>query len=297
MLVLPLLTGPAGGPVVPASAQSPSSYVLASGDTVEVVVFGEADLSRSVVVRPDGKISLPLIGEIEAAGATPPQLAERITTALKTYLRNPQVSVTVTAMRRLVVQVVGQAVRPGTIEIQPGWTLLDVMGAAGGLTPRADPLKATITRKESVIKIDLDKLLVKGDKTANTPVEADDIITIPLLLNRIVVLGTVSHQGPYDLEAGSRLMDALAAAGGIEMGNAAINRIGIIRLGADNKPYVVQQIDLRRILRGDASQNIVLQHADVVYVPRSGIVLWREIISWITGYSVVRTMWPGLALP
>ncbi|MDR7418480.1 MAG: polysaccharide biosynthesis/export family protein [Armatimonadota bacterium] len=297
MLVLLFLAGPAGGPLAPASAQNQSTYVLASGDTVEVVVFGEADLSRSVVVRPDGKISLPLIGEIQAAGSTPPQLAERIAEALKTYLRAPQVSVTVTAMRRMFVQVVGQAARPGAVEIQQGWTLLDVLGAAGGLTPRADPLRATITRKESVFKVDLDRLLVKGDKSANVPVEPDDIITIPTLQNRVVVLGQVTRQGPFDLEAGARLMDALAAAGGIEMGAAATNRIGIIRLGPDNKPQVVHQIDLRRILRGDASQNIVLQHADVVYVPRSGIVLWREIISWITGYSVIRTMWPGLALP
>jgi protein involved in polysaccharide export with SLBB domain len=170
------------------------------------------------------------------------------------------------------------------------------MGAAGGLTPRADPVKVTITRKESVIKVDLDKLLVKGDKGANTPVEPDDIITIPTLQNRVVVLGTVTRQGPFDLEAGARVMDALAAAGGLEMGNAATNRIGLIRLGTDNKPYVTQ-IDFRRLMRGDISQNYLLQHADVIYVPRSSIVVWREVISWITGYSVVRTMWPGVGLP
>lgn len=297
MLIASSLIGPLRGFVPPVSAQGQPAYVLAPGDTIEVVVLGEAELSRTVVVRPDGKISLPLIGEIQAAGATPPQLAERVAAALRTYLRSPQVTVTVTATRRMFVQVVGQAVRPGTIEMQPGWTLLDVMGAAGGLTPRANPQGATITRKETVIKIDLDRLLVKGDKSANLTVEPDDIITIPLLQNRVVVLGLVSRQGPFDLDANARLTDALAAAGGIDIGAAATNRIGIIRLGTDNKPYVVHQVDFRRILRGDTAQNVVLQHGDVVYVPRSGIVIWREIISWITGYSVIRTLWPGLGLP
>ena len=91
VMVLSLTTGPAGGPVAVVSAQTPAQapakeYVLVAGDTVDINVFGEADLTRSVVIRPDGKISLPLIGEVQAAGFKPSQLAERIAEALKTVV-------------------------------------------------------------------------------------------------------------------------------------------------------------------------------------------------------------------
>jgi protein involved in polysaccharide export with SLBB domain len=143
--------------------------------------------------------------------------------------------------------------------------------------------------------LDLERLL-KGDKSANIPVEAGDIIDIPVLQNRVVVLGYVREQGAFDLEAGARLVDAIAAAGGVTVGSAATSRIGIIRLGPDNKPYVVRQVDLGKIFKGDASQNIVVQHGDVVYVPQAGIVIWREVLSWITGIGVVRGLWPGLGI-
>jgi polysaccharide export outer membrane protein len=299
-MVVPLTTGPVGGPVAVASAQTPAQapakeYVLVAGDTLDINVFGEADLTRSVVIRPDGKISLPLIGEVQAAGLKPSQLAERIAEALKTYLRRPQVTVTVAGLQRLFVQVNGQAVRPGAIEIQRDWTLLDVIGAAGGVTPRANASKATLTRKDTTIAIDIARLL-KGDQSANMPIEPGDIITIPLLQNRIVVMGYVRSAGAYDLDAGARLVDALAAAGGPTPGSAAINRIGIVRLGADRKPFLAQQVDLNQIFKGDMAQNIELQDGDVVYVPQAGIVVWREILSWLSGLSLIRALWPGLGI-
>lgn len=301
VVVLSLLTGPAGGPVALVSAQTSAQvpvkeYVLVPGDTVDVNVFGEADLTRSVVIRPDGKISLPLVGEVQAAGVTPTQLAENIATALRTYLKNPQVSVTVTQLQRIFVQVVGQASRPGAIEIQRGWTLLDVMGAAGGATPRAALSKATITRKEAVIPVDLEKLLVQGDKSANMPVEPGDIISIPLLQFKVVVLGYVRNQGTFELDAGARVLDAVAAAGGLSLGSAAATRVGIVRQGPDNKPYVVSQVDLNRIAKGDVTQNLVLQDKDVIYVPQAPLVVWREVLSWLTGLSLIRTLWPGLGI-
>jgi polysaccharide export outer membrane protein len=299
-MVLSLVTGPGGGPVAVVSAQTPAQapakeYVLVAGDTVDINVFGEADLTRSVVIRPDGKISLPLVGEVQAAGFKPSQLAERIAEALKAYLRSPQVTVTVTGLQRLFVQVNGQAVRPGAIEIQRDWTLLDVIGSAGGVTPRANASKATLTRKDTTIAVDIARLL-KGDKTANMAIEAGDIITIPLLQNRIAVMGYVRSAGAYDLDAGARLVDALAAAGGPTPGSAAVNRIGIVRLGADKKPFLARQADLNQIFKGDVAQNIELQDGDVVYVPQSGLVVWREVLSWLSGLSLIRALWPGLGI-
>ncbi len=86
----------AGGPV-PGRAQTPPApgYLVGPGDTLEVVVLGETDLSRTVIVRPDGKISLPLIGDVPVAGQTPPQVAEVVAALLRTYLRKPVVTVTV----------------------------------------------------------------------------------------------------------------------------------------------------------------------------------------------------------
>lgn len=277
-------------PVAHVAAQNTQSYVLTPGDSVDVSVFGEPTLSRTVTIRPDGKITLPLVGDVDAAGQTPSQLADRIANALKTYLKAPQVSVTVSGFQRAQVYLVGAVTRPGPVDIQAGWTVFEVFAMAGGVTPRAALRRATLTRRTTgqSFALDLDRLLVKGDRSADFPVEAGDVIMVPALQGRILVLGAVRSPGPYDVDEGARFIDVIAMAGG-PADRAATNNIGIIRNLPEGKATVTP-VDMNKILRGDMSQNVLLQHQDIVYVPQGALVRWGDILAWLSGYSLVRTV-------
>src|SRR5438445_9137982 len=102
-------------------------YLLGPGDELNIAVLGDTDLSRTVTVTPDGKISLPLSGEITATGLTPAQVGERVTKALKPYFKDPRVTVTLSKHRGAFVYLVGQVRTPGSYEIQPGWTVVEAV--------------------------------------------------------------------------------------------------------------------------------------------------------------------------
>jgi len=271
-------------------AQGLQEYTLAPGDVVDIAVFGHPDLSRSETIRPDGRVTLPLIGEVEAAGLTPTQLAARIAAGLKAYVKDPQVSVSVRTFQRAMVYLVGQVARPGAVEIQRGWTVMDVMAVAGGLTPRAAPRRATLIRRATgqTINLDLEKLLLRGDRTADVVLEPGDIIMVPVLQNRVLMLGAVRSPGAYDLDEDTRFLDAIARAGG-PADRAGTNNIGVIREGPNGQPRVIT-IDLNRIVRGDMSQNIPLQNGDVIYVPPGPLVRWQEVLTWLGGLGLIRSL-------
>jgi polysaccharide export outer membrane protein len=287
VVVLALASGLAPASV---AAQSTQEYVLSPGDSVDVSVFGEPNLSRTATIRPDGKITMPLIGDVDAAGLTPAQLADRIATALKAFLKSPQVGVTVSGYQRAQVYLVGAVTRPGPVDIQKGWTVFEVMAVTGGVTPRAALRRATLTRRATgqTIPLDLERLLVKGDRSADVPVEPGDIIMVPALQNRILMFGAVARPGPYDIDEGTRIIDAMAMAGGPAF-RAATNNIGVIRNNPEGRATVTT-IDMNRILRGDMSQNVALQHSDIVYVPPGPLVRWGEVLAWLSGLGFVRSV-------
>ena len=114
-----------------ASGAAPSDYVLGSDDQLHITVWKEADFTVSLPVRPDGKISLPLINDIQAAGLTPMELKDSITEKLKKYIADPRVTVVVTAMNSRRVFVSGEVVHTGAIPLLPNMTMLQALAAAG----------------------------------------------------------------------------------------------------------------------------------------------------------------------
>jgi polysaccharide export outer membrane protein len=120
----------------PASQTMPTppgnDYIIGPEDVISITVWKEPDVSRSVPVRPDGKISLPLIGEVEASGLTPPKLATVIAEKLKAYVSNPEVSVIVEQVKSQVVNIVGQVLRPSPMVLTRPTTILDAIALAGG---------------------------------------------------------------------------------------------------------------------------------------------------------------------
>jgi len=124
----------------------PTEFLLGPEDVLEVVVFRNQDLSRQVVVRPDGMISMPLIGDVQAAGLTADQLAERITKRLKEFKENPAVSVSVKEINSYNVFVLGEVIRPGKYQLKSYTTLLQAISLAGGFTPYAAKNKLQVVR-------------------------------------------------------------------------------------------------------------------------------------------------------
>jgi len=166
---------------------SNQDYLIAPGDTLAVFVWANPDLSIvNVPVRPDGKITTPLAEDIVAAGKTATQLARDIEEDLAAYVRNPDVTVSVTNFVGLTnkqVRVVGAAVEPQSIPYRDGMSVLDVVIAIGGLTEFANGNKAVLVRtvdgQEKRYRVRLSDLLNRGDISENFPVLPGDVLLIP----------------------------------------------------------------------------------------------------------------------
>jgi polysaccharide export outer membrane protein len=127
---------------------SVQTYLISPGDVVEVIVWQNADLSREVTVRPDGKLSLPLIGDVQAAGYAMPQLTEQITAKLTTYYKEPpQVTVVLRQVKDHAVYILGQVRYPGRYEVSAGTTFLQALALAHGLTEFASTDSIIIRRQ------------------------------------------------------------------------------------------------------------------------------------------------------
>jgi polysaccharide biosynthesis/export protein len=128
---------------------SDPNYVIGPQDVIDVNVWKEPDISRTVPVRPDGKISLPLLNDVQAAGMTPAQLGNQITASLKKYVTNPQVTVIVTAINSQRIYVLGEVTRPGAFPLLPGTTVLRGLSSAGGFTQFAKMKGIYVLRLEN----------------------------------------------------------------------------------------------------------------------------------------------------
>lgn len=168
------------------SAIAGQDYVIGPGDSLEIFVWRNEELSTTVPVRPDGKISTPLVEDVVAVGKTPSQLAREIETILGEYIRAPQVNVIVaTALSASSqVRVVGQAVNPRAMPYRAGLTVLDVVIDAGGLSEFAAGNRAKLVRtgadgSHENIKVRLEDLLEDGDMSQNLAVQPGDVLIIP----------------------------------------------------------------------------------------------------------------------
>lgn len=161
-------------------------YLIGAGDQLKVFVWGNPDLSTTVPVRPDGRITTPLVEDVVATGKTPAQLAREMEQLLSRYVKNPVVTVTVTSFVGQYsgqIRVIGQAANPRSLPYQAHMTLLDVMIAVGGLTEYAAGNRARIVRKvygeERTFRVRLDDLIRDGDISANVEMSPGDILIIP----------------------------------------------------------------------------------------------------------------------
>ncbi len=156
-----------------------SNYIIGAEDTLQITVWQEPNLSTPALpVRPDGKISLPLLGDIAAAGFTPMQLAADIGNRLKQYVTDPVVDVSVLAVNSKRVYLIGEVMHVGPLAISPGMTVLQAIATAGGLTPYANKKHIYILRGDRQQKIPFDYTLAvkKGDMQGVSLVPGDTIV-------------------------------------------------------------------------------------------------------------------------
>jgi polysaccharide biosynthesis/export protein len=191
-----VLSGCAGGAdgelpaaqFVPVEEGPGANYVIGPLDQLQIFVWRNPELSTNVSVRPDGRITVPLIEDLAATGKTPTQLADDIEKQLATYIQNPIVSVIVSNFNgpfAQQVRVVGEATKPAAIPYRANMTLLDAMIAVGGLTEFAAGDRATLIRydrasgQQREYRVRLESLLEDGRTKANVRLEPGDVIIIP----------------------------------------------------------------------------------------------------------------------
>ena len=167
-------------------AMPQSEYVIGPGDTLQIFVWQHPEVSVTIPVRPDGRVSTPLVEDVVAVGKTPTQLSRDLEVQNGQYIREPTVNVIVTSFIGTFgnqVRVVGQAVQPQAIPFRQDMTLLDVIIQVGGLSPNAAGNRAKIIRRsgsqEQEIPVRIQDLLNDGDTSRNLPMQPGDVLIIP----------------------------------------------------------------------------------------------------------------------
>lgn len=171
-------------PAAAAPAVAPSDYVIGPEDVLQVSVWKNDTLSRVVPVRPDGKISLPLLNDVQAAGLTAMQLRDKIATALGEFMPNPEVSVIVNEVRSMRVSVLGEVQKPGVLQLRSSTTILEAIAMAGGFGTFASPSKITVFRRDAngqteKIRFNYNKALSASSDETNITLKSGDVIVVP----------------------------------------------------------------------------------------------------------------------
>ena len=190
LMLAPMVSAQQASPsvkaVAPATGVSaaPSDYVIGPEDVLQVSVWKNETLSRVVPVRPDGKISLPLLHDIQAAGLTAMQLRDKISRALGEFMPNPEVSVIVTDVRSYRVSVMGEVQRPGVLLLRSSTTIMEAIAMAGGFRDFASPSKIIVVRKNASgqtekIPFNYNRAIRAGDSEDNIVLKTGDVIVVP----------------------------------------------------------------------------------------------------------------------
>jgi len=160
-----------------------SDYVIGAEDLLQVSIWKNEAMSRTLPVRPDGKISLPLLHDIQAAGLTPLQLRDKIAAALGEFMPNPEVSVTVMEVKSYRVSVLGEVQKPGVLQLKAPTTVMEALALAGGFKDFASPSKIIIFRKDGSgqtqrLRFNYNRAIGNGGEE-NVSLKSGDVVVVP----------------------------------------------------------------------------------------------------------------------
>ncbi|MRR07230.1 MAG: sugar ABC transporter substrate-binding protein [Deltaproteobacteria bacterium] len=242
-------------------------YVVGDGDSLMISVWGEKDLSGTVTVRPDGKITLPAIGDVVASGFTPTKLSEDLSVKLATVVNKPIVTVTVNTVTNNKIYVFGGGVPSGVAVLPSRTTLLQFLIRYGNFKG-IDLVNAYLLRNGQKMDVDFHSLLVKGDVSKDVPLKPEDMIYIPdNEAYKIYVMGAVATPKYVFYRDGLTILDAILEVGGFTK-FAKENDVLIVRKeGKGTKEISAQVKDLMK--EGDMTQNVQLKPGDFVIVKES----------------------------
>lgn len=279
-----------------AQSRTPSSpdYRVGPGDMLEITVFQAEELNRTVRVRPDGTISLPLVGLLRVSGRTTGELEALLADRYGAdYLREPQLSVLVQEYRAHPVSVLGEVNQPGTYYLQAPRTLVEILSQAGGLTEHAGTIAYLRREKQGsesdveLVSIDLSALLSDGERGLELTVRDNDTLFVPKA-GVVFVDGAVRKPGTYPLQGAPTVLKAVAMAGGMIF-EAKPSSVQLIR-NAESGP-VVTPVNLSQV-RADPALDPRIQDGDVVVVGTSSLKV--GLMTFLRGVAGLVSVTAGL---
>jgi polysaccharide export outer membrane protein len=265
ILIFVLLAPLTAAPQAPPPVQSEKDYIIGPEDVLEIQVWGNKDLNQAVFVRPDGRTSLPLVGEIGVAGKSVQQLQDHLTNVYEKTVRGAVVTVIVKEIRSRPVYFIGGFGKPGVMQLTRELTLLQAISINGGVLPNADAEKGFVLRADKRIPIDFNRLVQRGDLSQNPKLEPGDSVVVPLA-DSVYVNGEVKAPGAVKYTGDLTVLKALTQVGGLTP-LAAGGRVDILRGNSEKKERI--RVDVDKMMRSpDENQDLRLQPNDIIFVPQ-----------------------------
>jgi polysaccharide export outer membrane protein len=245
-------------------------YVIGTADVLAISVLDNKELDTVVSVNPGGKITVPLLGDVQAAGLTVSELTGQLTKSFAEKVKSPQVTVTLREVNSYRIYFLGRVGKPGIQTSKSEVTLLQALSMAGGTQEGADLSLAYVARGTERLPVDFVKLLRFGDLSQNITLEPDDTVVIPdTPQNVIYVTGEVKQPGmlPFVRERDWTALKAVLAAGGFSQ-FAARGRASLIREEAGKRSII--PIDFNDLMRNpEAGKDVPMKPGDILIVPQS----------------------------
>lgn len=263
-------------------------YLIGPADELEISVYNAVGLIKKQVVRPDGRIEFPLVGELSVADKTPEQVRLELVDALDEVITQPEVTVLVTGYKGRKFSVTGALREPGTFEAERTTRVVDALAMAGGLEQNADLRGAVLMREGQVLPVSLHRLLKETDLRNNIIMRPGDTLFVPdVTTRRALVLGEVRAPSVVVLDSDITVVEAITRAQGFARG-ARTHAVLVIRGSLDN-PHVLS-VDADAFLTaaapfdaGRVANNVVLQPGDIVYVTKT---LWATFADFLRDLGV-----------
>lgn len=266
------------------SAEGAEGYVIGEEDIIQISVWGNTELSVTVPVRPDGMLSMPLVGDIKASGLTPLDLKKTLEKELARFVKSPVVSVIVTAINSFKVYVFGDGASKvlvqtgnaqggaasagassgsGQITLRRHTTLLQLLAQLGSLSD-IDLANAYLLREGTKLPVNFELLMKNGDYSQDVALQSNDVIYLPGgYTNRIRVTGAVRTPGSIPYAEGMTVLDAVLSAGGFTEFASENNVLVVRKEGSASKKINVK---LQDVMNGKNTINVLLKPGDIVMV-------------------------------
>ena len=250
----------------PRAQVSDKAYIIGPEDVLEVQVWERKDLNQTVFVRPDGRTSLPLVGEIMVAGKTIQELQDHLAKVYEKTVQSAVVTVIVKEIKSRPVYFVGGFGRPGPMQLTREMTLMQAISVVGGVVPGGDAENGYVLRADKRIAVDFYKLLQKGDLSQNPRLEPGDTVVVPIA-DLVYVQGEVRAPSPLKYTTDLTLLKAITQTGGFTP-LAASGRVDLLRGRAGEKKERIR-VDVDKIMRApDENPDVILKPDDIIYVPQ-----------------------------